>query len=317
MNVFLQAFGENSLKNFLLTEHQFFLIVNKGKNTLLMKLTAINAENWKMDGGAAFGVVPKAIWEKQYPADDNNLLPMKSRCLLVENENRKILIDTGMGRKQNEKYYKYKYLFGGDDLLTNLSKLGIMPEEITDVILTHLHDDHVGGAVYYNEDNKTVLTFPHANHYLSREQYEWAVNPNPREAASYFKVNFEPIKQAGKLFLIERHQTELFTGVELMFADGHTRGQMIPMIHTSEGKVIFMADFIPSVAHIPIPYIASVDVEPLKVLKEKEAFLNKALEEKTVLFFEHDYYHECCTLKNTAKGIRANEVFDLDALDIV
>lgn len=280
-----------------------------------MQLTPINAENWKMDGGAVFGVVPKAIWEKQYPADENNMLPMKSRCLLVEDEDRKILIDTGMGRKQSEKYYKYKYLFGNDDLMTNLSKVGVMPEEITDVILTHLHDDHVGGAVYYNEDSYPVLSFPYANHYVSREQYEWAIDPNSREAASYYKINFEPLKEAGKLFLLERDKTDVLPNVEFLFCDGHTRGQMIPIINTEAGKVVFMADFIPSIVHIPIPYVASVDVEPLKTLKEKEEFLETALENNYILFFEHDYFNECCSLKRTSKGIRPDKLFELSSFN--
>lgn len=278
-----------------------------------MNLHAVNAEDWKMDGGAVFGVVPKAIWQKQYPADNDNLLPMKSRCLLIENGQRKILIDTGMGRKQSEKYYSYKYLSGTDELLLNISKLGIMPEEITDVILTHLHDDHVGGAVSLDEDNELILSFPNARHYISREQYEWALEPNPREGASYFKENFEPIKKAAKLTLLERDQKDVIPGIELRFFDGHTRGQMIPIINTPKGKLVFMADFIPSVAHIPLAYVASVDVEPLKALKEKEAFLNEALRNKYTLFFEHDYYHECCTLKETQKGIRADKTFALEA----
>lgn len=278
-----------------------------------MNLYAVNAENWKMDGGAVFGVVPKAIWQKQYPADENNLLPMKSRCLLIEQGKRKILIDTGMGRKQSEKYYSYKYLSGTEELVLNITKLGIMPEEITDVIFTHLHDDHVGGALAYDEDNSLNLTFPNAGHYVSREQYEWAMNPNPREGGSYFKQNFEPLKKAGKLTLLERNQNDVLPGIELRFFDGHTRGQIIPIISTPSGKLVFMADFIPSVAHIPLAYVASVDVEPLKALKEKEQFLNEAIRNNYTLFFQHDYYHECCTLKETPKGIRADKTFTLEA----
>ncbi|MCF8219071.1 MAG: MBL fold metallo-hydrolase [Bacteroidales bacterium] len=280
-----------------------------------MIIQSINAENWKMDGGAVFGVVPKAIWEKLYPADENNLVSVTSRCLLVDKGDRKILIDTGMGKKQNEKYYKYKYLFGTDELLLNMHKLGYMPEEITDVLLTHLHDDHVGGAVHYNKSGELMLTFPNAQHYVSREQYDWAVNPNPREAASYFKENFEPIRKAGKLVLLERDQTDRLPGMELRFYDGHTRGQIIPVITQGSNKIAFMADFIPSVAHIPLPYIASVDVEPLKTLQEKESFLKEAVHENYILFFQHDFHHECCTVKETNKGIRADQMFKLTELD--
>ncbi len=281
-----------------------------------MKLHAVNAENWKMDGGAVFGVVPRSIWQKLYPADENNLLPMKSRCLLIEVDDRRILIDTGMGRKQNEKYYKYKYLFGTDDLVLNISKLGYMPEEITDVIFTHLHDDHVGGATGYSETGELGFAFPQAMHYVSREQYEWAENPNPREAASYFDINYEPLNKAGRLKLLEREQRDFFPKIDLRFFDGHTRGQMIPVIDTPKGKVAFMADFIPSAAHIPLPYVASVDVEPLKALKEKEDFLKEALTGNYTLFFEHDYYNECCKLKETPKGIRMKEAFEISNMNL-
>ena len=280
-----------------------------------MKLYSVNAENWKMDGGAVFGVVPKAIWEKQYPADESNLVSMKSRCLLIDNGERKILIDTGMGKKQNEKYYRYKYLFGTDELLLNINKLGYMPEEITDVILTHLHDDHVGGALHYDESGELLMTFPNAQHYVSREQYDWAVNPNPREAASYFRENFDLLQKEQKLTFVERDQINLLPDIEFRFYDGHTRGQIIPIISTGKHKIVFMADFIPSVAHIPLPYVASVDVEPLETLEEKEAFLQEALQENYVLFFEHDFHHECCQLKNTQKGIRADYVFELKELE--
>lgn len=190
-----------------------------------------------------------------------------------------------------------------------------MPEEITDVLLTHLHDDHAGGAVHYNESAELTLTFPNAQHYVSREQYEWAVNPNPREAASYFKENFEPLRKAGKLTLLERDQTDILPDMELRFYDGHTRGQIIPVIAQGSRKIAFMADFIPSVAHIPLPYIASVDVEPLKTLQEKESFLKEAAHENYILFFQHDFHHECCTVKETNKGIRADQIFKLTELD--
>ncbi|MFO8054867.1 MAG: MBL fold metallo-hydrolase [Bacteroidales bacterium] len=276
-----------------------------------MNLYAVNAEDWKMDGGVVFGVVPKAIWQKQYPADENNLLPVKSRCMLIESGKRKILIDTGMGRKQDEKYYTYKYLFGMDELLLNINKKGVMPEEITDVILTHLHDDHVGGAVRYNGSGEQILSFPNAKHYVSREQYEWAVHPNDREGASYFPENYEPLRKAGKLVFLEREDESFFPDIQLRFYDGHTRGQIIPVISTDKGKIVFMADFIPSLAHIPLPYLASVDVEPLKALEEKKAFLKQAVQQHYTLFFEHDYYNECCTLKKTPKGIRADQTFSL------
>ncbi|MCF8330890.1 MAG: MBL fold metallo-hydrolase [Bacteroidales bacterium] len=281
---------------------------------LLMELYSIIAENWKMDGGAVFGVVPKTIWKKNYPADEKNNVPVKSRCLLVNHDDRKILIDTGMGRKQNEKYYHYKYLTHKDELVRNLRDKGFEPDEITDVLFTHLHDDHVGGAVYLANNGKYKMTFPNARHYVSREQYVWAVNPNLREAASYFKENFEPIKDADQLIFLERKDQSPFDGIELRFFDGHTRGQIIPIVNTEDKKIVFAADFIPSVAHIPIPYIASVDIEPLKALVEKEHFINEALDNQYILFFEHDSFYECCTLKQTKKGIRADQILTLEQL---
>lgn len=281
-----------------------------------MELYSINAENWKMDGGAVFGVVPKTIWKKNYPADEKNNVPMKSRCLLVDQGDRKILIDTGMGRKQNEKYYQYKYLSHDEDLVTNLRNQRFEPEDITDVLFTHLHDDHVGGAVYQGSDGSYKLTFPNARHYVSREQYEWAVKPNPREAASYFKENFEPVNDVHKLIFLERTDHSPFKDIELRFFDGHTRAQVIPIIHSRDKKIVFIADFIPSVAHIPLPYIASVDIEPLKSLEEKEIFLKEALENEYIFFYEHDGFHECSTLKQTQKGIRADRILSLSHLKI-
>ncbi len=278
-----------------------------------MQLHSINAENWKMDGGAVFGVVPKTIWHKLYPAGEENLVPMKTRCLLVEEGDNKILVDTGMGRKQNGRYYKYKYLFDNDDLLVNLGKAGIMPEEITHVLLTHLHDDHVGGAVYQDEDNQFALIFPNAMHYVSRLQYDWAMDPNPRESAAYFKDNFLPLQKAGKLTLLDPEEALAIPHMELRFYNGHTRGQLIPIISTPFGKLVFTADFIPSTAHIPLPYVASVDIEPLRALEEKKQFLSEAIKNDYTFFFQHDYYTECCKLKQTEKGIRSGNTFEINA----
>ncbi len=275
-----------------------------------MKLYVINAENWKIDGGVSFGVVPKTIWNNLYPADDRNLINISSRCLLIEENSRLILIDTGMGNKRDEKYYSYRYLFGNDSLEKNIKKYGFSFDDISDVIFTHLHDDHVGGSVKYNERNDLELVFKNADFWVTKDQWNWAVHPNKRESASYFKDNFIPLLQSGKLHFIE-NQVKFYENIYLRIYNGHTQGQIIPMINYNGKIIVFMADFIPSAAHIPLPYIASVDIQPLITLKEKEIFLNEAVSKNYILFFEHDYYNECCTVKNTEKGIRCDKCFNL------
>jgi len=279
-----------------------------------MKLTAINTGNLKLDGGAMFGVVPKVIWNKLYPADENNLCNWSMRCLLVETEDRKILIDNGIGEKQSEKFLNLYYLNGEDSLLGSLANAGIKPEDITDVILTHLHFDHCGGSVQWNTDKSGFeLSFPAATYYVSQRHWEWAMNPNNREKASFLKENILPIKDSGKLVLLEE-DCELYPGIQLKQFHGHTDGQIIPHIAYKDKTVVFMADLLPSAAHIPLPYVMSYDTRPLITMEEKVPFLNEAAERQYVLFFEHDLYHEACTVSQTEKGIRPDRFLTLNDL---
>lgn len=279
-----------------------------------MKLFPVIAENFKMDGGACFGVVPKTIWEKYVQADENNMIPLASRCLLADTGDRRILADVGMGDKQSEKFFSFYHLFGNDSLEKSLAAHGYKPEDITDVILTHLHFDHVGGAVKWAEDGKTpVLTFPNATYYCSKLQWDTAMEPNPREKASYFMENLLPLYDSGHLEFI--HEEGPFCeGVYLEIKNGHTLGQVVPIFDYKGRKVVFMADFIASVGNIPLPYIPSFDIDPVLSMEEKEEFLNRAVANNYVLFFEHDYDNECCTVKDTPKGVRAADIFTLDRL---
>jgi len=272
----------------------------------MIKLFAIEAGYSKADGGACFGVVPRKIWGDLYPADENNLITLSQRCLLVEEPGRITLIDTGMGNKQSEKFYSYQHRHGDYSLLKSLDKAGYAPEQITDVIFTHLHFDHCGGALT-RENEVYIPVFPNAIHFCSLQQWEWANNPNPREAASYFPENYVPLYEAGKLKFIEKDGV-FSEHIALRIFNGHTEGQIVPLIKHNNCTIVYTADFIPSVAHIPIPYIPSYDTRPLLSMQEKEAFLTESLEKEYILFFEHDYMHECCTLKMTDKGIRADKV---------
>jgi glyoxylase-like metal-dependent hydrolase (beta-lactamase superfamily II) len=278
-----------------------------------MKVFSVVAENWKMDGGVAFGVVPRTIWQKLAEPDERNMVKITTRCLLVDTGDRKILFDTGMGRKQNEKYYGYRYVFGDETLEKSLKNIGYHPDDISDVIFTHLHDDHCGGAIEFNHEGTPELVFKNARFYCSDEQWQWANFPNKREAASYFKFNFQPLFDSGKLCFIE--DEGFFTdNVELRFFNGHTMGQIIPLIYYNGKKFAFMADFIPSSAHVPIPYVASVDLQPLLTMKEKEAFLHEALNQGFYLIFEHDYHVECCSLAASDKGVIVDKSFRLNEI---
>jgi len=279
-----------------------------------MNLYAINTGNLKLDGGAMFGVVPKVIWGKLYPCDENNLCNWSMRCLLIVDDERKILIDCGIGDKQSEKFFANYYLNGDDTLEASLGKAGVKPQDITDVILTHLHFDHCGGAVRWNEERTGyVPAFKNATYHTSRQQWEWATNPNNREKASFLKENILPIGEKGKLNLIES-DGELFPGIRIRLFNGHTDGQVIPFISYRGRTIVYMADVLPSSAHIPLPYVMSYDTKPLITLTEKEAFLKEAVEKEYILFFEHDIFRECCTLQETEKGIRMKDSFALDSL---
>lgn len=273
-----------------------------------MEIFSVRAEDWKVDGGVSFGVVPKTIWGKYCEADEDNLIKISNRLLLIKNKGKLILIDTGFGNKRDKKYYSYKYFFGKNNLKNNIRKLGFSLEQITDVILTHLHDDHVGGAVEYNKNNELEIVFKNANFWISKQQWFWALNPNKREAAAYFSDNFMPLKNSGRLHLIE-NEDEYLDDIYFKIYNGHTQGQIIPIINYHNKKIVFMADFVPSVAHIPIPYVAAVDIQPLLSLKEKEKFFNEALKAKYILFFEHDFDNQTCNLKSSDKGIVINKSF--------
>mgnify|MGYP001200775011 FL=1 len=269
-----------------------------------MKIHVINTGKFKLDGGAMFGVVPKSIWSKTNPADENNMCSWAMRCLLIELENRKILIDTGIGNKQSLKFFKYFYLHGNDSLIKSLKKIDVDPDEITDVFFTHLHFDHCGGAIF-KERNHYKLLFKNAIHLTNKVHWDLANNPNPREKASFLKENFTLIKEEKKLKFIK--EGCLFPNIEVRFFHGHTSAQMIPIIHLEDKIIVFMADLLPSIGHIPLPYVMGYDTQPLITLKEKKDFLQEAAEKNYILFLEHDYNYECCTVMKTEKGIRLKD----------
>jgi len=277
----------------------------------MIQVFPIHSGNFKLDGGAMFGVVPKSIWSKNYPADDNNLITLAMRCLLVVAGEQRILIDNGIGDKQDDKFFSYYQLTGNENLLGSLNKVGYKPEDITDVFLTHLHFDHCGGTVRCKSDHSGYeLTFPNATHWLSKSQWDWATHPNRREKASFLSENMLPIAESGKLELFDG-PFSLIPGFDVRIYNGHTAGQAIPFIKVGDKTVVFMADTTPTAAHVPLPYIMSYDTQPLISLSEKEDFLLEAAENNYILFFEHDAYHECCTLEKTEKGIKVKAVMSL------
>ncbi len=276
-----------------------------------MNLFTIDTGFFKLDGGAMFGVVPKSIWNKTNPADENNLCTWAMRCLLIQDGKRLILVDTGMGNKQSEKFFSYYYPHGTATLDSSLAAKGFHKDDITDVFLTHLHFDHVGGAVERTGE-KLELTFKNATYWSNAKHWEWAVHPNEREKASFLKENIIPIQESGQLKFIEDTDGIAFTdNIHVRFIYGHTEAQMLPLIDYKGKKVLYMADLLPSVGHIPLPYVMGYDMFPLKTLEEKKNILNEALQNDYILFLEHDPINECCTLKNTEKGIRLDEVFRL------
>lgn len=276
-----------------------------------MKLHTINTGLFKLDGGAMFGVVPKAIWQKTNPADANNLCTWAMRCLLVEDGNKLILVDTGIGNKQDEKFFSHYYLHGDDSMEKSLGSLGFSLADITDVFLTHLHFDHVGGAVVKNED-KLSPAFKNATYWSNKRHWQWAVEPNAREKASFLKENILPIHESGQLkFIDEIENIEWQKDINISFAYGHTDAMMLPKIRYKGKTLVYMADLLPSVGHLPIPYVMAYDMFPLKTLTEKQAFLEEAVDQGYILYLEHDPVNECCTLQRTEKGIRVGETFNL------
>jgi glyoxylase-like metal-dependent hydrolase (beta-lactamase superfamily II) len=276
-----------------------------------MKLHTINTGLFKLDGGAMFGVVPKNIWSKTNPADENNLCTLAMRCLLIEDGDRLILIDTGIGNKQDPKFLSYYYLHGDNSLEGSLTALGFTTDDITDVILTHLHLDHVGGAV--KRDGETLTpTFKNAIYWSNQQHWDWAINPNEREKASFLKENILPLQQSGQLQFIEVQDGVRFTdNVHIRFVSGHTEAMMLPLINYNGKSILYVADLVPTAGHIPLPYIPAYDMFPLKTLAEKKIFLNEAVKKEFILFLEHDAINECCTVQQTEKGIRLKQVFKL------
>jgi len=275
-----------------------------------MKIYPLLTGNLKLDGGAMFGVVPKVIWNKLYPSDENNLCNWAMRCLLIVDGDRKILIDSGVGDKQSDKFFKHYYLNGDDSLEKSLNKLGYTVDDITDNILTHLHFDHVGGSVRYNDLGELVPTFKNAQYWVSKAQWEWATNPNRREKASFLTENILPILEKGTLNLIEE-ESEILPNIEARIFNGHTDGQIIPFIKYNDKIIAFMGDLLPSTAHVPMPYVMSYDTRPLLTLEDKKKFFDEAIEKDIILFLEHDLYNECCNLQRTDKGAVVKDTFSL------
>lgn len=261
-----------------------------------------------------FGVVPKSIWQKTNPADSNNLIDMAMRCLLLEDGDRLVLIDTGIGNKQSEKFFSHYYLHGEDSLDKSLGRLGFHRSDITDVFLTHLHFDHCGGAIEIDKASGQFRpAFPNAIFWTNERHWQWATKPNPREKASFLTENILPIKESGQLQFIERHGDVSPTalGFEVIFVDGHTDSMMLPLIQWNGRKYCYAADLLPTVGHIPLPYVMGYDTRPLITMDEKARFLRTAVDEQIIVVYEHDPAHECSTLVDTEKGIRVGEVFPL------
>jgi glyoxylase-like metal-dependent hydrolase (beta-lactamase superfamily II) len=281
-----------------------------------MKLYAINTGYFKLDGGAMFGVVPKSIWNKLNPADEQNMCTWALRCLLVEDGNRLILIDNGIGDKQDEKFFSHYFLHGNDTLDKSLAAHGFNRNDITDVLLTHLHFDHCGGSII-REGDKLVPAFPFATYWSNARHWEWATQPNDREKASFLTENIMPIQESGQLRFIDvspdnGNRLAVFTdSIDIRFVHGHTEAMMLPQVKYKDKTIVFMADLLPSVAHIPIPYVMAYDMFPLTTLHEKKRFLSEAQQNDYILFFEHDPVNECCSLQLTEKGVRSKELFTL------
>lgn len=287
-----------------------------------MQIYSIHTGNFKLDGGAMFGVVPKSIWQKTNPADENNLCTWALRCMLVVNGDRKILIDTGMGNKQDAKFFSHYHPSETKTIAEALAVHGFNTEEITDVLLTHLHFDHVGGAVNI-EDGALTLALPNATYWVSAPHWETAMQPNRREKASFLKENILPLKESGQLKLIEippfksdssLQEIHFAENISCIVVNGHTQGMLLPKIQYGSKHIVYMADLLPSVGHLPIPFVMGYDMQPLFTLNEKELFLTQACHNEYILFFEHDPVNECCNLQITEKGIRAKDCFALSSL---
>jgi glyoxylase-like metal-dependent hydrolase (beta-lactamase superfamily II) len=276
-----------------------------------MKLYSVNTGYFKLDGGAMFGVVPKSIWNKTNPADANNMIDLAMRALLIEDGNRLILIDNGIGNKQEAKFFSYYYLSGDNSIEKSLSKLGFSTNDVTDVILSHLHFDHCGGSLQWNVDRtKCELAFKNATYWSNERHWAWASQPNKREKASFLKENILPIQESGHL-KFTHEGADLFPNVSILYSNGHTDAMMHPLIQYGGKTIVYMADFLPTVGHIPLPYVMGYDTRPLITLDEKEKFFTLAAEKEYILFLEHDPVNECCLLEKTEKGVRLKNSFAL------
>jgi glyoxylase-like metal-dependent hydrolase (beta-lactamase superfamily II) len=279
-----------------------------------MKVSPIHISNFMLDGGAMFGVIPKSLWSRKYPSNENNLINMSLRSLLVDNGEHLILIDNGYGDKQGEKFFKHTYLNGGEGLINGIEKAGYKPEDITDVFLTHLHSDHCGGGVSRNESGTGFeLTFPNADYRVSRSQWEWAINPNIREASSFLEENLLPMMDSGHLRFVD-NDGKLFKGFSVRTVNGHTPGQLIPIIDYKDTRIVFGADLIPTMAHIPLLWNMSYDIDQLATIEEKKSLVKECLDNNYIIFFEHDAYVECCTLKDTPKGVMGDKTLEISDL---
>jgi len=284
-----------------------------------MNIYPIESGNFKLDGGAMFGVVPKTIWQRTNPADADNRIDVAARCLLIEHQNRLILIDTGMGDKQSDTFFGYYHLWGNHSLLGSIRAHGFSEDEITDVILTHLHFDHCGGAIKWNKDRTGYEpTFKNARYWSNEKHWNWAIHPNDREKASFLSENLIPIQESEQLNFLKIDQEGLIQstpfGFEVLVVDGHTEKQLLPLIDYKGHKLLYTADLIPTLGHIPVPYIMGYDTRPLLSLTEKKNILALAQNENWLLFFEHDAHHELCSLKETAKGVRSDKIITFNSL---
>jgi glyoxylase-like metal-dependent hydrolase (beta-lactamase superfamily II) len=284
-----------------------------------MKLYSIETGNFKLDGGAMFGIVPKTIWNKTNPADANNLIDIAARCLLIEDGNRLILIDSGMGNKQSEKFFGYYSLWGTHSMDKSLAKYGFHRDDITDIFLTHLHFDHCGGCVQWNKSKTGYeLAFKNATYWTNKNHWEWATKPNIREKASFLSENILPIQESRQLHFIKSPETDYTQKSELdfgiFFVDGHTEKMMIPHIQYQDKTICFMADLIPTVGHLPLPYVMGYDTRPLLTMPEKSKFLNTAANNNYYLFMEHDAHHEIITVEQTEKGVRMAAVYSCEEI---
>ena len=284
-----------------------------------MKLYPINAGNFKLDGGAMFGVVPKSLWHRTNPADANNMIDIAARCLLIEDGNRLILIDTGMGNKQSDKFFGYYYLWGNDTIDNSLKTHGFHRNDITDVFMTHLHFDHCGGSIQWNKDKTSYEpAFKNARFWSNEDHWNWAIQPNNREKASFLKENILPMEESGQLKFTSLPQHDILRnselGFDIFFANGHTDKQMLPIINYNGKTICFMADLLPTAGHLPVPFVMGYDTRPLLTLPEKEKFLNLAADQEYYLFLEHDAHNEIITVQHTKKGVRLKDIYKCDQI---